>query len=45
MKYQKKKIVNKILRTLLSMFDSKVDAIKENKDLDTLKVNQLVRNL
>ncbi|XXG59729.1 hypothetical protein AAC387_Pa04g1763 [Persea americana] len=42
---QENKVVNKILRSLPSMFDSKVDAIKENKNLDTLKVNQLVGNL
>ena len=39
------KIVKKILRSLPSRFDSKVNAIEENKNLDTLKVNQLVRNL
>ncbi|XXG85931.1 hypothetical protein AAC387_Pa11g0926 [Persea americana] len=39
------KIVKKILRSLPSRFDSKVDAIEENKNLDTLKVNQLVGNL
>ena len=27
------------------MFDSTVDAIEENKNLDTFKVNQLVGNL
>lgn len=37
------KIVNKALRYLPSMFDSKVDVIKENKNLDTLKVNQLMK--
>ena len=36
------KIVKKILRSLPSRFDSKVDAIEENKNLDILKVNQLV---
>lgn len=41
----KNKIVKKILRSLLSRFDSKVDAIEENKNLGTLKVNQLVGNL
>ena len=35
----------KSLRSLPSTFDSQVDAIKENKNLDTLKVNQLVGNL
>ena len=37
------KIVNKILRSL--KFDSKVNTIEENKNLDALKVNQLVGNL
>lgn len=31
--------------SLPSKFDYKVDVIKENKKLDTLKVNQLVGNL
>ena len=39
------KIVKKILRSLPSRFDSKVDAIEENKNLDTFKVNWLVGNL
>ena len=42
---QENKIVKKISRSLPLMFDSKVDAIEENKNLDTLKVNQLVGNL
>ena len=41
----KNKIVKKILRSLPSRFDLKVDAIEENKNLGTLKVNQLVENL
>ncbi|XXG79824.1 hypothetical protein AAC387_Pa09g0815 [Persea americana] len=39
------KIVKEIMRFLPSLFDSKVIAIEENKNLDTLKVNQLVGNL
>ena len=42
---QENKIVKKILRSLPSRFDSKVDAIEENKNLDTLKVSQLVGNV
>ncbi|KAJ8620341.1 hypothetical protein MRB53_028870 [Persea americana] len=42
---QENKIVKKILRSLPSRFNSKVDVIEENKNLDTLKVNQLVGNL
>ena len=38
-------IIKKILRSLPSWFDSEVDAIEENKNLNTLKVNQLVGNL
>lgn len=44
-KFQKNKIVKKILRSLPSKFDSKVDVIEENKNFNTLKVNQLVGNL
>ena len=42
---QENKIVKKILRSLPSRFHSKVDAIEENKNLNTLKVNQLDGNL
>ena len=34
-------IVQKILRSLLDRFDSKVSAIEEMKDLDTLKMDEL----
>ena len=34
-------IVQKILRSLPNRFDSKVSAIKEMKDLDTLKMDEL----
>ncbi|XXG72829.1 hypothetical protein AAC387_Pa07g1839 [Persea americana] len=42
---QENKIVKKIMRSLPLRFDYKVDAIEENKNLDTLKVNQLIENL
>ncbi|XXG43719.1 hypothetical protein AAC387_Pa01g3697 [Persea americana] len=39
------KVVKKILKSQPLRFDSEVYAIEENKNLDTLKVNQLVGNL
>ena len=42
------KIVKNILRSLPSRFDSKVDAIEDNKDLDALRVKpsgKILQNL
>ena len=39
------KIVRKILRSLLESFRAKVTAIKESKDLDDIKVQELVSSL
>ena len=39
------RIVKKILRSLPEMFDAKVVAIEENKNLNTLKVDELNGNL
>ncbi|XXG72823.1 hypothetical protein AAC387_Pa07g1834 [Persea americana] len=42
---QENKIIKKILRSLPTRFNSKIDAIEENKNLDTLKADRLVGNL
>ena len=39
------KVVGKILRSLPERFQSKVTAIEEAQNVDTLKLDQLVRNL
>ncbi|XP_060177945.1 uncharacterized protein LOC132607884 [Lycium barbarum] len=39
------KLVRKILRVLLNSWDSKVNAISEAKDVDTLTVDELIGNL
>ena len=39
------RIVKKILRSLPERFDAKVVAIEENKNLNTLKVDELIGNL
>ncbi|XP_060182097.1 uncharacterized protein LOC132611730 [Lycium barbarum] len=39
------KLVRKMLRVLLNSWDSKVNAISEAKDLDTLTVDELIGNL
>ena len=39
------KIVRKILRSLSKSFRAKVTAIEESKDLDHIKVQELVRSL
>ena len=39
------KIVRKILRSLLESFRAKVTTIKESKDLDDIKVQELVTNI
>ncbi|XP_022891908.1 uncharacterized protein LOC111406762 [Olea europaea var. sylvestris] len=39
------KIVRKVLRSLLERFRSKVIAIEESKDLDTIKIEELVGSL
>ena len=40
--YSESRVVQKILRSLPDRFESKVTTIKENRDLDTIKVNQLI---
>ena len=39
------KIVRKILRSLLESFHAKVTAIEENKDLDDIKVQEIIGSL
>ena len=39
------KIVRKILRSLSKSFRAKVTAIEESKDLDDIKVQELVTNI
>lgn len=39
------KIVGKILRSLLERFRPKVTAIEKSKDLDSIKIEELVRSL
>ncbi|XP_031258521.1 uncharacterized protein LOC116116594 [Pistacia vera] len=43
--YPKKQVVLKILANLPPRFDSKVHAIEESKDLDTLTINELIGSL
>lgn len=43
--YTDAKIVQKILRSLLERFHAKVTTIEENKDLDSMTVEELVRCL
>ena len=44
-KTEDSKIVRKILRSLLESFRAKVTAIEESKDLDDIKVQELVGSL
>ena len=44
-KTEDSKIVRKILRSLLESFRAKVTAIEESKDLDNIKVQELVGSL
>ena len=44
-KTEDSKIVRKILRSLSESFRAKVTAIKESKDLDDIKVQDLIRSL
>ena len=41
-KIEDSKIVRKILRSLLESFRAKVTAIKESKDLDEIKIQELI---
>ena len=40
-KVEESTIVQKVLRSLPERFDSKISAIEESKDLDTLKMDEL----
>ena len=40
-KVEESTIVQKVLRSLPDIFDSKISAIEESKDLDTLKMDEL----
>ena len=44
-KMEDSKVVRKILRSLLENFRAKVIAIKESKDLDEIKVQELIGSL
>ena len=44
-KIEDAKVVRKILRSLPKSFRSKVTAIKESKDLDEIKIQELIRSL
>ena len=44
-KTEDSKIVRKILRSLPESFRAKVTAIEESKDLDDIKVQELVTNI
>ena len=44
-KAEESKIVRKILRSLPKSFHAKVTAIEENKDLDDIKVQELIGSL
>ena len=44
-KTEDSKIVRKILRSLLESFHAKVTAIEENKDLDEIKIQELIGSL
>ena len=39
------KIVRKILKSLLERFHARITAIKESKDLDSIPLTELIRNL
>ena len=44
-KTEDSKVVRKILRSLLESFETKVTAIEESKDLDEIKVQELIGSL
>ena len=44
-KIEDSKVVRKILRSLLKSFRAKVTAIEESKDLDKIKIQELIRSL
>ena len=44
-KMEDSKIVRKILRSLLESFHAKVTAIEESKDLDDIKIQELIGSL
>ena len=44
-KIEDSKIVRKILRSLLESFRAKVTAIEESKDLDEIKIQELIGSL
>ena len=44
-KIEDSKVVRKILRSLLEIFHAKVTAIEESKDLDEIKVQELIYSL
>ena len=44
-KTEDSKVVQKILRSLLESFHAKVTAIEESKDLDEIKVQELIGSL
>ena len=44
-KIEESKVVRKILRSLLESFRANVTAIKESKDLDEIKVQELIGSL
>ena len=39
------KVVRKILRSLLERFRPKIIAIEESKDVDSMRVNELIRSI
>lgn len=39
------KVMRKIIRSFLEIFKLKVTIVKESKDVDTLRLNELVENL
>ena len=44
-KIEDAKVVRKILRSLPKIFRAKVTAIEESKDLDEIKIQELIRSL
>ena len=44
-KIEDAKMVRKILRSLLESFHAKVSAIEESKDLDEIKIQELIGSL
>ena len=44
-KMEDSKIVRKILRSLLESFQAKITAIEESKDLDEIKIQELIGSL